>query len=145
MSVYQERLSPSPWLYVALLIAIPSITVLFSAFGLLVLGIVTASIIYLSICLLFHFMSPKIIITEDWFQVGQAKIERKFLGSVESFYDEDAFEQRGRKLDLQSFYVIRAGINPVLKIEIIDPNDTVPYWLVSTRKPDRISEILSSK
>lgn len=142
--MYQERLSPSIWLYVALLIAIPSITVLFSAFGLFWLGVIAATLIYLAVCLAFYLMSPKILIDDEWFIADQARIERKYLGETEVFYDEDAFRERGRNLDLRSFYIIRAGINPVIKIQNIDPDDSVPYWLISTRHPERIAEILGT-
>lgn len=143
MTVYQERLSPSPWLYVALLIAIPSITVLFSAFGLFWLGIIVAVLVYLAVCGAFYFLSPSIRIDHEWFSADQASIERKFLGTTEVFYDEAAFRERGRNLDLKSFYVIRAGINPVIKISNTDPDDPVPYWLISTRHPEKIVEILA--
>ena len=142
MTIYQERLSPSPWLYAALLIAIPSFTVLFSAFSLFWLGIIVSILIYVGVCAAFYFMSPLIVIDADWFSADQARIERKYLDSPEVFYDEEAFKERGRHLDLRSYYVIRAGINPVIKIANTDPEDPVPYWLLSTRHPEKIAEIL---
>jgi Protein of unknown function (DUF3093) len=29
-------------------------------------------------------------------------------------------------------------VDPVVRIEITDPSDRTPYWLTSTRNPDRL-------
>ncbi|MGB3413093.1 MAG: DUF3093 domain-containing protein [Microbacteriaceae bacterium] len=142
MNSFQERLYPSPWLFVALLIAVPSITVLFSAYDMFWLGIIVGLFVYLSTCFAFLFLSPTLEIDDHWFRADEAKIERKFLGKVEVFYDQDAFIERGRNLNLAAYYLIRAGINPVLKIENTDPEDSVPYWLISSRKAEEIAKIL---
>ena len=38
---------------------------------------------------------------------------------------------------------IRGWIDPVVRIEIADPSDRTPYWLASTRRPDKLVAALS--
>ena len=40
---------------------------------------------------------------------------------------------------------IRGWIDPVVRSEITDPSDRTPYWLTSTRHPERIVEVLSGR
>jgi len=62
-----------------------------------------------------------------------------------SFYDGDAArEQRGVSLDARAWLVIRGWIDPVVKIELGDPDDPVPYWLVSSRKPQELVAALQA-
>ena len=38
----------------------------------------------------------------------------------------------------------RVSVGPVVRIRITDPVDPTPYWLTSTRHPERIVEMLSA-
>jgi hypothetical protein len=56
-----------------------------------------------------------------------------------SFFDGNAArEQRGVFLDARAWLVIRAWVDPVVRIELGDPEDPAPYWLVSSRKPQEL-------
>lgn len=44
----------------------------------------------------------------------------------------------GRQLDPAAFVVHRAWVGPMVLLVLDDPDDPTPYWLVSTRHPDRV-------
>lgn len=44
----------------------------------------------------------------------------------------------GRQLDPAAYVVHRAWIGPLVLLVLDDPDDPTPYWLVSSRHPDRV-------
>jgi hypothetical protein len=44
----------------------------------------------------------------------------------------------GRQLDPAAYVVHRAWIGPMILLVLDDPDDPTPYWLISTRHPDRV-------
>jgi len=46
--------------------------------------------------------------------------------------------ERGRRLDARAWLCIRGWIQPVVKVNVHDPSDPVPYWLISTRNPNEL-------
>ncbi|MFE3228516.1 DUF3093 domain-containing protein [Nocardia sp. NPDC059228] len=51
----------------------------------------------------------------------------------------------GRQLDPAAFVQHRAWIGPMVLLVLDDPDDPTPYWLVSTRRPERIITALGLK
>jgi hypothetical protein len=48
----------------------------------------------------------------------------------------------GRQLDPAAFVVHRAFVGPMVLVVLDDADDPTPYWLVSTRHPDRVLSAL---
>ncbi len=44
----------------------------------------------------------------------------------------------GRQLDPAAFLIYRSWIKPMVLLVIDDPDDPTPYWLVSSRHPDKV-------
>ncbi len=44
----------------------------------------------------------------------------------------------GRQLDPAAFLVYRSWIRPMVLLVLDDPDDPTPYWLVSTRHPEKV-------
>ena len=85
-----------------------------------------------------------IVITGKSLQVGRARIERRFVGEAEAFRGDEVRLVRGPELDGRAFMNFRVSVGPVVRIHITDPVDPTPYWLTSTRHPERIVEVLST-
>jgi len=49
----------------------------------------------------------------------------------------------GRQLDPAAYVQHRAWIRQMVLIVLDDPDDPTPYWLVSTRRPERLLEALA--
>lgn len=50
----------------------------------------------------------------------------------------------GRQLDPEAFVAQRTWVKTMVLIVLDDPEDPTPYWLVSTRHPDRLMAALGS-
>ncbi len=48
----------------------------------------------------------------------------------------------GRQLDPAAYVQHRAWIGPMVLLVLDDPDDPTPYWLVSTRRPERVLKAL---
>lgn len=44
----------------------------------------------------------------------------------------------GRQLDPAAYVVHRAWVGPMVLLVLDDPDDPTPYWLISSRHPDRV-------
>jgi hypothetical protein len=51
----------------------------------------------------------------------------------------------GRQLDPAAFVVHKAWVGPMVLLVLDDPDDPTPYWLVSTRHPERVLAALEGR
>lgn len=135
MTTYREVLRPSVWMYFAAALIVPTIILTMAPFN-LPLGVLMALGVYVLIVLAMVLSSPKIELTATELWVGQAHIERQFIGAVSAYSGSHATHARGPGLDARAWLFLRGWINPVVRIDIADPEDPTPYWLFSTRQPE---------
>ncbi|WP_313674327.1 DUF3093 domain-containing protein [Mycolicibacterium sp.] len=50
----------------------------------------------------------------------------------------------GRQLDPAAFVLHRNWVGPMVLVVLDDPDDPTPYWMVSSRQPDRVLAALQS-
>ncbi len=86
--------------------------------------------------------SPRVTVSDGELRAGRAHIPVSLLGPVAGFTGEEARQERGPRLDARAFLLIRGWVDPVVRVEVLDPQDPTPYWLVSTRHPDRLAQVL---
>lgn len=88
------------------------------------------------------FGSPVTIITDTQLEVGRATIERKHLGTVETYTGDQKRRKLGPELSALAYLRIQGSAPFIVKIEITDKKDPAPYWIFSTRRGAEISELL---
>lgn len=142
MTIYRERLWVSIGVLLAVALVIPAAILVFLPINPIV-GVLTGAGIFLVIGALLIFTSPQLEVTDTEFRAGGAKVPRSLIGRVEAFREPEATVQRGLKLDARAWLLIRGWIGPVVKVELNDPRDPTPYWLISTRKPEELARALS--
>lgn len=141
--LWKERLYPNVWVWIIVvgLAFVPA--VIFAPIDMFI-GIV-ASVIALIILVIMLFTSmPTILVTKTGLRVGPAHIDRTYIGTAEAFTREEATRQRGTALHGLTYLCIRGWIDAVVKIEITDSEDPAPYWLVSSRHPHELAELLTT-
>ncbi len=141
--LYEERLWPALWIW-AVAAGTASASILVFAPINITTGIIAAILVGILLVVLLVLSTPRIRVTETELEVGRARIDRSFVGRVEGFRGEDATEQRGTALNALAFQCIRGWISPVVRIEITDEMDRTPYWITSTRHPDKLVAALTS-
>ena len=70
-------------------------------------------------------------------------IPLKLLGKAEVIEREHQFEELGRNLDARAWLCIQASVKKLVKVELQDPNDPTPYWLITTRHPEELAALIN--
>jgi len=71
-------------------------------------------------------------------RAGPAHLPVSQIGRVDVVTGEAKREALGPQLDPEAFVLHRPWVGPVVRIEVIDPDDPTPYWVVSTRRPEKL-------
>jgi hypothetical protein len=139
--VYRERLRPALWVYLATALVIPASLLVFLPIS-LIAGIAAAVLLYGAIVGVLLATTATIEVTDDELRAGRAHISRRHVASAAGYRGDEARAERGVRLDMRAWLLLRGWIDPVVRIELDDPADPTPYWLVSTRHPDELAAAL---
>jgi len=93
---------------------------------------------------LFWYGDARLIVADGWFRAGRARIEVVHLGTVDALDDEATRRIGGPEADVRAYLMLRPYLRRAVKVEISDPADPTPYWLVSSRHPRALAAALSS-
>jgi membrane protein implicated in regulation of membrane protease activity len=140
--IYREKLWPNLWIWI-IAAGISAAGILVFAPISLAAGLTAAAVLFIIMAVLLVLSTPTILVTAETLTVGRATIERRYIGSVEQFRGGEATAERGTRLNGLAYLCIRGWIDPVVRIEITDPADQTPYWLSSSRHPDRLTAALT--
>jgi len=143
MTIYRERLWASPLVFLSTALIIPASLVVFLPIN-PTAGVIVAILLYLAVVGALVLGSPVIEVTDAALVAGRATIPLAFTGELTAYRGAAATLARGRELDARAWLLIRGWVSPVAKIDVLDPDDPTPYWLVSTRKPEALIEAISS-
>ena len=90
------------------------------------------------------FISAAVVISIDAreIRIGRASIEHAYIASSQALAAEEARQRAGVGADARAHLVLRPYVRTAVEITLDDPDDPVPYWLVSTRRPQQLAEAL---
>ena len=141
---FRERLHvPVVWW---LLSAVLALTVLV-AFGLSTgpgWGIGVAAISLVVTTALFVRSAVRIEVDDTMLRVGRAQIEHRYIGGAAALDAEQTRRRAGVEADARAHLVLRPYVSTAVEITLDDPADPVPYWLVSSRRPQALAAALSA-
>ena len=140
---YSERLLPGPGLFIALLLLVPAVALVLTPIN-SAIAIPTAIVVYLLIALALVLMSPSIQVDGVSLTAGRARIPVEQLGRIELLGSDALRAAIGPGLDARSYLLIRGWIHRGLRIENIDPADPAPYWILTTRNPQRLADAIEA-
>lgn len=86
--------------------------------------------------------SPVVAVHDGELRAGRARIPVSVLGQVTTLDAEAMRTQLGPRLDARAYVCLRAWARTGVRVELEDPQDPTPYWLVSTRSPQRLADAL---
>lgn len=75
-------------------------------------------------------------------RVGNAHLPSAHIGAVEAHDPRDFREQLGPHADARAWLRTRPYIEAGIRVEVADPSDPAPYWLVSSRRPQALAAAL---
>lgn len=140
---YRERLIPGPGLFLALLMLVPGITLVMTPINpqlALPLGVG----IYVLIAASFLLLSPSLYVHNGRLIAGRAEIAVEHLGEIELLGADGLRRAIGPGVDARSFLLLRGWIHRGVRVEIVDPADPVPQWILTTRHPEKLATAITA-
>ena len=140
--IFKEVLRPPIWVLAFIYFLLLSLVIaIWAAFG----GLTTSyAFIVATVAIIFIAFKARstISINNGELSIDKAHIEVKYLGRV-TVLDSPAMRLlRTRDADPAAFLAIKFW-NPVgIKIEVNDPRDPTPYWLVTSKRGEEIAALL---
>ncbi|MCW2835359.1 MAG: hypothetical protein JWN68_3312 [Nocardioides sp.] len=142
---FAERLSvPLRWwvqgtmmvatLWLALVVAVP-LTVAWVVTG---LALAVLSALFVS------YGAARVSVGDGVLRAGRAQIATDHLGAVTPLDPEAMRLQAGRDADARAFLLLRPYVKRGVRVDLHDPSDPAPYWLISSRHPDRLAAALAA-
>lgn len=101
-------------------------------------------LIPLCIAALYWLGRTQVLVRGGTLIVADQSIPLELVGRTDTVARVDKQAALGPDLDPQAYLMHRAWIGPVVRIEILDPAVEAPYWIVSTRNPDRLRAALAT-
>ncbi|MFF2266672.1 DUF3093 domain-containing protein [Cellulosimicrobium cellulans] len=86
--------------------------------------------------------SPVVAVADGELRAGRAHIPVSLLGQVTTLDAEAMRVQLGPRLDARAYVCLRAWARTGVHVVLDDPQDPTPYWLVSTRHPQRLADAI---
>jgi len=81
-------------------------------------------------------------VDEHELRAGSAHIELKYLGQATALDSKEMGRLRTRDADPASFLIFRFWRSTGVKVEINDPRDQTPYWLITSKRNKELAQIL---
>lgn len=97
----------------------------------------------LAVCL-FWYGDARLVVGDGSFRAGRARIEATYIGAAEPLDAEETRRVSGRDADARAYLLLRPYLKRSVRVEITDPADPAPYWLVSSRHPQALAGALNS-
>lgn len=141
--LYDERLSvPLRWwvqatmflatVWLAFIVALPPAL----AWG--GTGVLTAAVV----ALLIGYGAARVRVEDGVFRAGPAQIPVSLVARPMPLDPEATRLLAGRDANAHAYLVLRPYLKRAVRVEVVDPMDPAPYWLVSTRRPEELAAAL---
>jgi hypothetical protein len=83
--------------------------------------------------------AKRVCADESGLQVGRASLPSWAIGEVAALDTQATARARGPEADPHAFFALAGYVATSVRVQVADPADPVPYWLVSTRHPDALA------
>jgi hypothetical protein len=94
--------------------------------------------------LLLMYGNARVSVADGWLRAGRARIEGVHLGAVSALDPEETRRVAGPEADARAYLLLRPYLKRAVRVQIADPADPAPYWLVSSRHPDELARAVRS-
>jgi hypothetical protein len=72
-------------------------------------------------------------------RVGRASIEHVYIADCRALDAEQTSRRAGVEADARAHLVLRPYVKTAVEITLNDQDDPIPYWLVSSRRPQQLA------
>lgn len=144
-STYRERLRvPLRWWVLLLLFLVSLLLAMLVSTPLFVVvaggGVATV----LGVGLLLGYGAAPIEVGATALRAGRARLEWECCGPATALDPEATRRLGGVDADPRAFLLVRPYIARAVRVEVADPADPTPYWMLSTRHPQRLADSVNA-
>jgi hypothetical protein len=100
---------------------------------------VTAVAMAVLVALFVGYGRPRVSVDDTTFRAGRAHIPLHLVGPVTALDADGVRRQAGVEADARAYLLLRPYLKRAVRVEILDPDDPAPYWLVCSRHPDELA------
>lgn len=141
---YRERLSvPVSWWIIATALVVTLFVIVTVPVGTFAGALVGGVALLLLLLFFLQYGGARVEVDGEKLRAGRAEIGRAYLGRVEALTGDDARHAFGRDCDPQAYLVLRSYVRGAVRVQITDPRDPAPYWVIATRHPERLAAALT--
>ncbi|MCC2333066.1 DUF3093 domain-containing protein [Cellulomonas wangsupingiae] len=83
-------------------------------------------------------ITPLVSVERGTLRAGAAQIPVRLLAEPRVLDRAALRTEMGPALDARAYACLRSWIGTAVRVEVRDPQDPTPYWIVSTRRPDAL-------
>ena len=99
---------------------------------------VTAVGLTILVALLVGYGRAQVAVDGSTFRAGRAHIGLEHVGAVTALDADGVRRQAGVEADARAYLLLRPYLKRGVRVDITDPADPAPYWLVSCRRPEAL-------
>lgn len=89
--------------------------------------------------------SPVVAVRDGELVAGRVHIPLTMLGEVTVLDREGVQQAMGTQWDPRAFACLRTWAGGGVRVEVVDPSDPTPYWIVSSRRAHDLAAALTVK
>lgn len=104
----------------------------------LVLATVVALVVAVVTGLLVVRWTPRVRVRGGELSAGPARIPLDLVRDPRPLVGEELRRALGPGLDARAYLCLRGWVHSAVRVDVDDPQDPTPYWIVSTRRPDEL-------
>ena len=94
----------------------------------------------LGVGLLLGYGAARVEVTDLTLAAGRARLEWECCGPATALTAEDARRLHGVDADPRAYLLVRPYVTTAVRVDVRDPADPTPYWLLSSRRPEGLAE-----
>ena len=87
--------------------------------------------------------TPRVRVAAGELRAGAAHIPVDLLRAPRPLAGDELRAELGPRLDARAYVCLRGWVRTAVRVEVDDPQDPTPYWIVSTRRPDELVAALA--
>jgi hypothetical protein len=87
----------------------------------------------------------RIAVTAEELLVDDARLPLRFVAAVQPLDAQARRELLGTGSHPLAFVVQRPWVRGAVRVDLDDPDDPTPYWLISTRRPAQLAAALTAR
>lgn len=98
----------------------------------------TAALVALTVGIFVSWGSARVEVHDGQLIAGRAHISLVHVGRVDALDAQQTRAVAGVHADARAYLLLRPYLKRAVRVEITDPADPTPYWLIASRRPHAI-------